>query len=303
MLTDCVSGQMDDTHWRPGEVVVWIVTRDERAIRGFNSALKKLQDCALKGRVGREDQCLYEQSVLFNELSADTAGHHAECPSLSSSDYCECEQLGRHRYCRCVQRPETSRIGSCTCVLNALQSLCRSVEDGLPLEGRRPAEDHFVKVAGYAIANLNRQFTEHGLQLLSKFAEIRFRKPDVLRCWPADFTDRLHDEPRLVPPTCQPEHGRPVGYEDALNMFCERLMAGQTKPERLNEVKILLTRLPNGLKRDSITKEVRKFFGYIDWVNRKPTNAEAVTAQVKTYLAERKAVRIAAAVKIKRRCK
>jgi hypothetical protein len=301
VLRNSEPGALDDHFWRPAEIVVWIATRDERAIQGFNGYVDRdLRHSSEKGgqHSGSTNRGEYEAFRLNSDLVRDVADHHRNCPRFKFIGTCQCENLGRQRYCRCTDW-QITRPRNCTCVPNAVQALLHAAQEGLPLLGRRPDAVEFIAVPTPALAGLELSNGEHGLQLLSSFPEIKVKKEDVLRRWPAGFAECPREAEALIPVSTQPQRGRPPGYEKALTIFCDRLgqVPAQTKQDRLKEMDVIYGRMDGLMQRESVIKAVRKFHDMILWSNGQPTNASVVISKVRAYLEAQRAKRVAAALK------
>lgn len=288
------SGSISDLMWSPGEVIVWIVGRNEVLIRGFNGYVAKLTEGV--GSMSRE---ICEKSIHVGDLAKAVAGHHRLCPRSVFSGRCKCDELGRVRLCTCGE-VDVSWVGNCTCVHDAMQNLFYAVEDGFTLYGKRPSADDMVRIPVMALAKLEIHYGDYGLQLLREYPEVHMLKSDVIARWPENRSDQKKQNLSLLPHDGEDESGRRPGYDEVLTIFCDRMLASRTKTVRLEEAEAIMRAVNNRIRRDTITKEIRDFYRLIEWSGGKPKNAVFVKERVVTYLKARRAVRVNAARKLKK---
>jgi hypothetical protein len=285
-----------DRFFEPIEVIIWIATRDTQAIAGANGLMVAGLDRDLPPNRGA-----FAQIIIKVDLPGDVAGHHVECarfvPDLEDDEgrsfaqppgLCDCAERGRLRYCRCPDRLETDRV-SCTCTREAITTFFDAVHAGMPIFGRRSGEDEFVAVPEAALAGMAMQYDERGLVLLPSFEVLRIPREEVVRRWPADFSDMPTEVPSMVRRPPGPiVASRPIKHDGYLTLFCERLRMGQTKPTKPREVQAIRTALKSSThdpKTDTIDKAIRPFWGQIAWGDdEKPSNAAHVIANVRASL-------------------
>lgn len=184
VLRNSGGGQVDPFYLSLEEAIVWVATRDIKAVAGARAYMKVGEERLFPRDPGAEWHAdVASQVLLHTHLRNDVAGHHPECRS-HADERCNCSALDRRRYCRC-EDAATSTVFTCGCVADAQHELHRAFVEGMPAAGRPEGEKLFRAIDKEAFAGSQVAFREEdGLSLIPEFEHIRIPRAEVERRWP-----------------------------------------------------------------------------------------------------------------------
>lgn len=235
------AGQVHSHYWTLLETIVWVATRDERAVAGAAGALRDHQANDRQPDFGTPTRI-----ILSTDLRIDVAGHHLDCPAMWEPACCECATLGRRRYCVCSDEEQRSRDWLCPCTDNAIRAVGTAILDGLPVSGKPEGRAAWQAIEFPALAGARRWFDTTGLRFVPGFTDMRLRIEVVKERWPAGFIELPARNPGKTQQQTLLDRladanpvGRPADNIVGLAIFLDRLAAGRTAQSRVAEGKAI----------------------------------------------------------------
>lgn len=284
ILRNRPEGRVDTHYWTLLEAIVWVATRDERAIAGAAGYLNEAEQAGSVSNAG-----IAAQILLSTDLRIDVAGHHLNCPAMWDRKPCGCAQLGRVRYCTCPPTKQIEADWCCPCTDNAIAEVERALRDGFSVAGQRDGQDLFEAVPLAAFAGARRWFDRTGIRFVPGFVNLRLRIEDVKARWPEAAALPAH-----LTPTQSTAPGRPGAYPRGLAIYRARIDQGMVIETPRAEAQEVLATLkkdkavakPPGL--GTVEGWLRPFHGHLAWDRGQATNAPEIIARIDAFLEEKR---------------